>query len=222
MAGHRQPGPSSRRRRPAPLGRGHTFWPKHISANPSDVYALGAQFLNGGMADSAAASRQQADPSQAAAPDTSDNPADDQDGSDYPWLSNDAASPSAFGQAGLLQLAAAPGRSFWDYWGVPGCANCHGYAPGTLPPNGGHFPLPPNAIPRSGNPNGGSGSAGSDGSGSGRNPPQCAVQYDNDSEICRSLNAPDARQRCWASAAQREGYCIRSKGEVGYPSLVTK
>jgi len=94
--------------------------------NPSDVYALGAQFLNGGTANSAAALQQQPDPSQSAAPDTSDNPTDDDDWSDYPWLGGDATSPPAFGQGGLLQLAAAPGKGFWDYWSVPGCANCHG------------------------------------------------------------------------------------------------
>jgi hypothetical protein len=114
-----------------------------------------------------------------------------------------------------LTAAAAP-RRFWDYWGFRGCQNCHGYTPSTLPPYGGHSPIPPSNSPRSG---GGSG-GGSDAEGSrGKSPKQCAVQYENDSDICRSLNSPASRGRCWESAAERQAYCIRSKGEVGYPPL---
>jgi hypothetical protein len=190
--------------------------------NPSDVYALGAQFLGGGTANSPTASQKQTASPLSSTLDTGENPTADDDWSDYPSLGDDKTSPPAFGQGGLLQLAAAPAKGFLDYWGVPGCRNCHGYTPDTLPPVGGHFPFPPNAIPRSGNSGGGGSGAPDSGSSSGRNPPQCAVQYGHDAEICRSLNAPDARQRCWASAVQREGYCIKSKGEVGYPDLITK
>ena len=126
--------------------------------------------------------------------------------------------------SGHYQLAAATMPGFWDHWSVTGCANCHGYTPGTLPPVGGHFPLPSGYSPRSG----GSGSSGrpppsSGGRASaGSNPPQCAIQYDNDSAICRRVPDNDVRRACWESAAEREGYCIRSKGQVGSPSLITR
>jgi RHS repeat-associated protein len=53
-------------------------------------------------------------------------------------------------------------------------------------------------------------------------PKQCEVQYDNDSEICRSLPNKAARARCWASAADRQAYCIENDGQVGWPPLRTK
>lgn len=126
--------------------------------------------------------------------------------------------------SGHYQLAAATIPGFWGHWTVPSCANCHGYTPGTLPPAGGHFPFPPNYSPRSGGSDGSGGppsSSGGRGS-AGSNPPQCAIQYDNDSAICRRLPNPGARGRCWESAAEREAYCIRSKGEVRFPPLITR
>lgn len=95
------------------------------------------------------------------------------------------------------------------------CLSCHGHAPRPpLPPPFGTFPLPPGTFPslrgRLGPPQSGS---------SGGNPKQCVVQYENDAEICRRLPGMDSRRRCWESAAEREVYCNKSKGEVGYPPL---
>lgn len=39
----------------------------------------------------------------------------------------------------------------------------------------------------------------------------CYSQYENDSMICRSLLSPDARSRCWASAAERLAACRTNK-----------
>lgn len=125
--------------------------------------------------------------------------------------------------SGRYQLAAAsPG--YWLTWGPTGCANCHGYTPNTLPPVGGHSPFPPSYSPRSGSSDGSGGSPPRSGRGEspGNNPPQCAIQYDNDSAICRRVPDNDVRRECWASAGEREGYCIRSKGRVGFPSLITR
>ncbi len=126
--------------------------------------------------------------------------------------------------AGSYQLAAAAVPDFWSHWTVPSCANCHGYTPGTLPPTGGHFPLPPTFSPRSGGSGGSGGQPPSSGgrASAGNNPPQCAIQYDQDSAKCRRVPDNDVRRACWASAADREAYCIRSKGEVGIPSLITR
>lgn len=128
------------------------------------------------------------------------------------------ASPQA--PSSRYQMVAASPRGFLDYWGFKGCQNCHGYRPETLPPYRGHFPFPSDYSLRSGRSDGSRGRSEGEGSG-GRNPKQCAVQYENDSSICRRLPAAAARQRCWKSAAGREAYCIKSKGEVGYPRLIT-
>ncbi len=106
-------------------------------------------------------------------------------------------------------MKSAPAQSapkrFWDYWGVPGCSNCHGYTPDTLPPIGGHLPSAPNYSPRTGS---GSGSAPR------RERRQCDQQYESDSEVCR-----DAKSRiCWENAANRLGHCSQT-GEVGFPPL---
>jgi RHS repeat-associated protein len=53
-------------------------------------------------------------------------------------------------------------------------------------------------------------------------PRQCQVQYENDSEICRTLRSAKARLRCWKSAADRQAYCIEHKGEVGWPPLIRR
>lgn len=78
------------------------------AANPSDVYALGAQYLSGRTA--ALGAPQQVDPSQSYAPDPSGNSAGGDD-----WS-------NPLGQGGLFQLAAAPGKGFWDYWAFPAAA----------------------------------------------------------------------------------------------------
>ena len=122
------------------------------------------------------------------------------------------------------QLAAAPRPGYWLPWGPQGCANCHGYTPETLPPLGGHRPFPPGYSPRTGG-SGGSGGQPPRSGGetrSGDHPPQCAIQYENDATLCRQVPNRAGRGRCWESAAKREAYCIGSKGEVGWPSLMTR
>lgn len=117
------------------------------------------------------------------------------------------------------QAGAAPERaSRVSSYTTPGsCLSCHGRAPPPqLPPPFGVLPLPPGILPALRDvivpPLSGSG---------GGNPKQCAVQYENDAEICRRLPGVGSRRRCWESAAEREAYCIKSKGEVGYPPLRT-
>lgn len=140
-----------------------------------------------------------------------------------PFSPPDASPPDGGAWRGY-QLAAAPSRTLGDYWSIPGCANCHGYSPATLPPVGGHFPFPPSYSPRSGGSNGSGGRPPSahEGESSGDHPPQCAIQHNNDSNICRELPDWRVRKQCWASAAEREGYCIKSKGQVGIPWLITR
>jgi hypothetical protein len=122
------------------------------------------------------------------------------------------------GRSAAYQVAAngsAPRPSSHE---TPGsCISCHGrLPPPPLPPPFGTFPIPNGSfpsfrdVPRRSSP------------GAGSNPKQCTVQYENDSEICRWVPGAEARQRCWKSAAAREAYCIKSKGEVGYPELITK
>lgn len=122
-------------------------------------------------------------------------------------------SPKAEGRASPYVQVAARSPGFWDYWSPRGCANCHGYTPGTLPPVGGQSPFPPGYSPRSGNGQGGSRK---------RRLPQCEVQYENDTERCNVLPKPDARARCWASASERRAYCLSHDGEVGWPRLQTR
>ncbi|HEV2531580.1 hypothetical protein [Phenylobacterium sp.] len=109
---------------------------------------------------------------------------------------------------GSFQLAASS-----PPWAGPICEACHGSNIRPPPPalftprgsNGEQFPPS----------QGGSGS-------SGDHPKQCAMQYENDSAICRwGVPGKDARRRCWESAAEREAHCIKSEGQVGYPDLIT-
>jgi hypothetical protein len=183
---------------------------QNLSApNPSDVYALGAQFLNGGAADSSANSQQQGDPSQAITPDAGNDPTGEDNW--YPWLGGGATPPPAFGQVGQLQLA-APSRSIWDYWSIPGCANCHGYTPDTLPPYGRQSPFPPSVLPRSGSSGGG-----------GPQPqekyPQCEGQERNDRGICAQQPTSQAQAVCMESAVRRRIWCDSNQGEIGSPPL---
>jgi hypothetical protein len=115
--------------------------------------------------------------------------------------------------------AAEPGQASRSHT----CASCHS----------GQFPLPfptplpfpqPFALPpvfRNGWPPGGGRSEDEPNSGenSGRNPPQCAIR--NDARICNRQPSAFDRQECFASAAEREAYCISSGGEVGRPALRT-
>jgi len=132
------------------------------------------------------------------------------------WAQPNPSSAPASSKEGRLQLAAASSPGFWDYWGVPGCANCHGYKPNTLPPYRGHFPFPPNVMPRSGNPGGGSSSP---------QPrdqyPQCEMQERKDRGICAQQPTPQAQAVCNQSATARRVWCDTHEGELGEPDLFT-
>lgn len=125
-------------------------------------------------------------------------------------------SPRADNWSPYVQVAAtSPG--FWDYWSPRGCANCHGYTPGTLPPVGGQSPFPPGYSPRSGGAGGSSGSQPDR-----RDKKECDLQYQSDSEICRRLGSPGDAGICWETAAQRSAHCRRPDGTIGFPRLETK
>lgn len=117
--------------------------------------------------------------------------------------------PSPASNAGGYEFAAAvtPQRGFWDYWGVHGCANCHGYTPETLPPVGGHSPFPPDYSPRRG-------SSGSSSKPSWSDRPQCNQQFEADRKICQKAGSP----QCWENSNRRLGHC-NSTGEVSIPPL---
>jgi hypothetical protein len=138
---------------------------------------------------------------------------------------NSAFTSDADGQlSGRIQLAANSGSGARKPTGSGDCLSCHGRAPpvAPLPPPFGTFPLPPAIIPFLRDGSGGSGRGSGGERSDGKNPKQCAVQYENDAFICNGINSTDARRRCWESAAKREAYCIKSKGEVGYPPLTTR
>jgi hypothetical protein len=114
------------------------------------------------------------------------------------------------------KLAAANPPGFWDYWSPRGCRNCHGYTPETLPPIGGHSPIPPSYSPRSGV-SGGSGRS----EPNRRNPKQCDLQHEADSQICSRQPSLEDIAICRASASRRLAHCLSTKGEVNYPPLDT-
>ena len=126
---------------------------------------------------------------------------------------------------GRYQLAAATPRGFWDYWSPQGCANCHGYTPGTLPPVGGHSPFPPSFSPYAR----GAGSSGGSGSSEPEHPepPQCKQQEQRDNGICKRQvspipnDTPRVRAICHASRMERYAHCLDMKGEIGFPQLMT-
>jgi hypothetical protein len=109
---------------------------------------------------------------------------------------------------GSYQVAAA---GQWTPSGDWICQACHGSS--LLPPP--TLYTPPRGAGGQPPSSGGNGS-------SGNNPKQCVIQYENDSNICRWVPGSAARQRCWKSAAQREAHCNNTKGEVGYPALITR
>lgn len=125
--------------------------------------------------------------------------------------------PKAEGRAGPYVQVAATAPGFWDYWSPGGCANCHGHAPGALPPVGGQSPFPPGYSPRAG---GGSGQGGS--RPERRDKKECDLQYESDSETCRRLRSPSDAAVCWETAAQRSAHCRRPDGTIGFPRLETK
>lgn len=93
------------------------------------------------------------------------------------------------------------------------CTNCHGrwptLPPLPLPPPIGTFPFPTGGMPSfRRTPRDGS-------SPRHERYRQCEIQYEADSEICRT-----ARSRaCWENAAERKRYCLANEGEVGWPPL---
>jgi hypothetical protein len=130
---------------------------------------------------------------------------------DQPPQGASAASDASY------QLAAAASPSFWDYWSPHGCAGCHGYTPGTLPPIGGQSPFPPTYSPRTGD-GGGSGGA----FGQPREKfPQCEMQERQDRGICAQQPTEPAKAVCNASATERRVWCDHHQGEIGTPSLDT-
>lgn len=48
--------------------------------------------------------------------------------------------------------------------------------------------------------------------------PACNEQYRRDREICQKVK----KRACWASMMDRLGYCNRTRGKTGTPSLVTQ
>lgn len=130
------------------------------------------------------------------------------------WRGQDqsAYGPASDTRSGQFQLAAASQAAAAP--GVVNCPTCHGRVPPLLP-----FPFPflPGGPFLRDTP-----SASSGGGSPKRRLPQCDVQYENDSERCNDLPAPDARGRCWASASERRAYCISHEGEVGWPKLQTR
>jgi hypothetical protein len=127
-----------------------------------------------------------------------------------------ASASGASSGANYVQLAAAS-PSFWDYWSPRGCANCHGYTPGTFPPIGGQSPIPPSYSPRSGEANGSGGSQPDR-----RDKKECDQQYQSDSQICGQLFRPSDRAICRETASERYAYCLRPDGTIGFPHLETK
>lgn len=123
------------------------------------------------------------------------------------FQNNPASQPTA-GTDDNIQLAAASWAPSPDWI----CQACHGRSVSPPPPAQYTPPRSPGGNPPY---------AGGGGS-SGKNPKQCAVQYENDASICRWVPGVDARRRCWESAARREAHCIQTKGQVGYPDLITR
>ena len=111
---------------------------------------------------------------------------------------------------GHVQLAAAAKPGFWDYWGVPGCANCHGYSPDTLPPVGVHPMAPPGDRP---------GDRNSTSAATPRlewsNKPECNQQFEEDRKICQKAKS----SVCWENSNLRLGNCSRDNGRLGNPRL---
>jgi hypothetical protein len=116
-------------------------------------------------------------------------------------------------QGERYELAADASRPFWDYWGIRGCQNCHGYTPETLPPYGGHLPFPPSHTPRVGGSSGG-GDGGAKRRDEWSDQKQCTLQFEADRQICQKARSP----KCWKNQNKRLGHC-NSTGEVGTPAL---
>lgn len=95
---------------------------------------------------------------------------------------------------------------------VDDCVDCHGrfpsppQIPGMLPPFG-KLPLP-GGFPMFRRPSGGTPEGR-------RKLPQCDMQYESDSEICRKAKS----RTCWENAAERLAYCTSHDGEIGSPPL---
>jgi hypothetical protein len=117
---------------------------------------------------------------------------------------------------GRYELAAASPRGLWDYWSPQGCANCHGYTPGTPSPIGGQSPFPPNFSPYAR----GTGSSGGGGSSQPERPerPQCEMQERRDRGLCAQQPTEKAKAVCNATATDRRVRCDET-GDLDEPPL---
>jgi hypothetical protein len=136
---------------------------------------------------------------------------------DYRVGGPEPLSSGAGGRASPYVQVAATSPGFWDYWSQRGCANCHGYTPGTLPPIGGHLPLPPGYSPRSGRSDRQGGTQPDR-----RDKRECEQQLESDTEICGRLPRRDDIAICRATASDRYAYCRRPDGTIGFPHLETR
>jgi hypothetical protein len=129
------------------------------------------------------------------------------------------------GQVNLMTMQ--PGQAYWEQFGGRpsslesepqyepeihladnnwACPACHrGNVPNPV------FPQPPRPTPFQ--PRGRTPGRGA--------PPQCAIQNASDARRCNRQPNPTAKAMCWGTAAEREAYCIKSGGEVGWPQLFT-
>lgn len=128
-----------------------------------------------------------------------------------------AITPASSNPRGAPAPVAAPSRGFWNYWSPQGCASCHGYTPGTLPPLGGQSPLPPTYSPRSGGANGQGGSRPHR-----DDREECHQQYASDSQICARLRSPRDIAICRDTASKRYANCLPIDGRLDFPALETR
>lgn len=122
------------------------------------------------------------------------------EGSDCPHCAPHLAEASSR-QPGTTQLASS----------VVSCPSCHGRVQAPLP-----FPFPWSGVPGLRFPPGATPA-----NPSGPHPKQCEVQNAEDTAVCSGLPTPKARALCRESASEREAYCIKTNGEVGWPPLQT-
>jgi hypothetical protein len=52
-------------------------------------------------------------------------------------------------------------------------------------------------------------------------PKQCDIQFERDTDVCNRQPNSAAKAQCQSSAMERLQWCIRKKGEVGWPELFT-
>ncbi len=125
------------------------------------------------------------------------------------------------------QVAALSSPSTWPI-PVPGCANCHGpsqppVTPSTAPPRPPFVDDPWTYYPEISRRNGGGWGT----STSGDDHKQCEIQERRDNAICKRQVSPDPKETpevraiCQASRMDRYAHCLDTKGEIGFPQLMT-